>query len=237
MLTANQLRQVAARSGARDIGNVEIDVILTYLLQIFSEKGVTEHVAFKGGTMLRKMVFGPRGRLSTDLDFTCRTDITADDLMLIMLEAVAKPFHGVSFSFDRAKHWYLTDEGCAAIPTCSHADNQKGVKIKLQVSMRERPVLPVHPMPQLAMDHFKILEFNPVEVPSLAFEEAVAEKIRAASQRSKIRDLYDLSEIGARALFIGCLQLVVISLPKSQAVTRCVTPNSASQARLASSWP
>lgn len=29
MLTANQLRQVAGRSGARDIGNVEIDVILT----------------------------------------------------------------------------------------------------------------------------------------------------------------------------------------------------------------
>jgi hypothetical protein len=50
------------------------------------------------------------------------------------------------------------------------------------------------------MDHFKMLEFNPVEVPSLAFEEAVAEKIRAASQRSKIRDLYDLSEIGVRAL-------------------------------------
>ena len=67
MLTANQLRQVAARSGARDIGNVEIDVILTYLLQRFSEKGVTEHVAFKGGTMLRKMVFGPRGRLSMSL--------------------------------------------------------------------------------------------------------------------------------------------------------------------------
>jgi len=66
MLTANQLRQVAAGSGARDIGNVEIDVILTYLLQIFSEKGVTDHVAFKGGTMLRKMVFGPRGRLAPE---------------------------------------------------------------------------------------------------------------------------------------------------------------------------
>ncbi len=142
MLTANQLRLVAARSGARDIGNVEIDVILTYLLQRFSEKGVTEHVAFKGGTMLRKMVLSPRGRLSTDLDFTCCTDITADDLMLMMLEAVEKPFHGVSFSFDRAKDWYLTDEGCAANPTCSHADNQKGVKIKLQVSMRERPFFP-----------------------------------------------------------------------------------------------
>ncbi len=200
MLTANQLRQVAAVSGARDIGNVEIDVILTYLLQLFSEKGVTEHVAFKGGTMLRKMVFGPRGRLSTDLDFTCCTDITVDDLMLMMLEAVDKPFHGISFSFDRAKDWYLTDEGCAANPICSHPDNQKGVKIKLQVSMRERPVLPVRPITQLAMHYFKMLEFKPVEVPSLAFEEAVAEKIRAASQRSKIRDLYDLSEIGVRAV-------------------------------------
>ena len=67
MLTLNELRQVAARSGARDISKVEIDVILTHLLQLFSEKGITDHVAFKGGTMLRKMIFGPRGRLSTDL--------------------------------------------------------------------------------------------------------------------------------------------------------------------------
>lgn len=34
MLTANQLRQVAARSGARDIANVETNVILTHLLQL-----------------------------------------------------------------------------------------------------------------------------------------------------------------------------------------------------------
>ena len=54
MLTANQLRQVAGRSGARDIGNVEIDVILTYLLQLFSEKGIMDHVGFKGGTMCEK---------------------------------------------------------------------------------------------------------------------------------------------------------------------------------------
>jgi hypothetical protein len=88
MLTANQLRQVAARSGARDIANVETDVILTHLLQLFHEKGLMDHLAFKGGTMLRKMVFGPRGRLSTDLDFTCRTDISLDDLMLMMLDAL-----------------------------------------------------------------------------------------------------------------------------------------------------
>jgi hypothetical protein len=34
----------------------------------------------------------------------------------------------------------------------------------------------------------------------LAFEEVVAEKIRAAAQRSKVRDLHDLSEIAVRVL-------------------------------------
>lgn len=200
MLSANDLRKVAARSGARDIGNVEIDVILTCLLQLFVEKGITEHVAFKGGTMLRKMVFGPRGRLSTDLDFTCRTDIGLDDLMLMMLEALGQPYHGLSFRFDKDKDWYLTDDGCAANPVCFHNDNQTGVKIKLQASTREKPVLPVRPARQLEQDYFKLLGFVPADIPSLAYEEAVAEKIRAASQRSKIRDLHDLSEIAARPL-------------------------------------
>ena len=42
MLTASQLRQVAARSGVRDIVNVEIDVILAHLLQLFHERGLLE---------------------------------------------------------------------------------------------------------------------------------------------------------------------------------------------------
>jgi predicted nucleotidyltransferase component of viral defense system len=200
MLTANDLRKVAARSGARDIGNVEIDVILTHLLQLFMDKGVMNHLAFKGGTMLRKMVFGPRGRLSTDLDFTCRTDIPVDDLMMMMLETLSAPYHGLSFRFDRDRDWYLTDDGCAANPVCFHDHNTKGVKIKLQVSMREKPVMPVVPAAQIEQEYFRLLGFVPAAIPSLAFEEVVAEKIRAASQRSKIRDLHDLAEIASRAL-------------------------------------
>lgn len=200
MLSANDLRKVAARSGARDIGNVEIDVILTFLLQLFTERGIMEHAAFKGGTMLRKMVFGPRGRLSTDLDFTRRSDIEVDDLMLMMLEALDVPYHGLSFRFDKDKDWYLTDDGCAANPVCFHEHNKKGVKIKLQVSTRETPVMLVVAMEQIAQDYFRLLPFKPAAIPSLAYEEAIAEKIRAASQRSKIRDLYDLSEIAGRPL-------------------------------------
>lgn len=200
MLTTMQLRQAAALSGARDIAAIEIDVGLTYLLQLFHEKGLTEHLAFKGGTYLRKMVFGPKGRLSTDLDFTCRTDIGLDDLTLALIEALGVPYHALTFRFDKNKDWYLTDEGCAANPVLSHPGNPAGVKIKIQVSMRERPVRPVAPAAQVEQSYFKHLPFTPAAIPSLALEEVIAEKIRAASQRSKMRDLYDLSEIARRPL-------------------------------------
>jgi hypothetical protein len=165
MLTANDLRKIAARSGTRDIGNVEIDVILTQLLQLFMDKGVMDHLAFKGGTMLRKMVFGPRGRLSTDLDFTRRTDTPVDDLMMMMLEALSTPYHGLSFRFDRDRDWYLTDDGCAANPVCFHDDNPKGVKIKLQVSTREKPVMPVAPASQIDQDYFMLWGLHPLPFP------------------------------------------------------------------------
>ncbi|MGY3404828.1 putative nucleotidyltransferase component of viral defense system [Bradyrhizobium sp. GM5.1] len=174
-------------------------LILTYLLQLFTEKGITEHVAFKGGTLLRKMYFGPRGRLSTDLDFTACSDMSQDDVMMMMLDALSKPYHGTNFTI-ADNDWYLTEDGCAANPVCAHEGNLTGVNIKLQISMREKPVLPVAATPQLHQEYFELLGFKPAAIPSLAFEEAVAEKIRAASQRSKIRDLHDLSEISGREI-------------------------------------
>jgi len=198
VLTIEQIRKIAQQSGARDISKVETDIILTFLLQLFHEKGVTEHVAFKGGTMLRKMIFGPRGRYSTDLDFTRRTEITDEGIMELMLDALGQPYHGLSFRFDRDKDWYFTDRSLAANPVCAHAGNDKGVKIKLEVSLREKPILPVRALPQLAQEYFKLLPFKPADIPSLAYEEVVSEKVRAASQRSKIRDLHDLSEAAGR---------------------------------------
>jgi predicted nucleotidyltransferase component of viral defense system len=200
VLTTNQLRQIAAREAARDLTNVEIEVLLTYILQLFHEQGLTEHLAFKGGTMLRKMVFGPRGRLSTDLDFTRRSDISADALTIMMLDALAQPYHGIQFRFDRDKDWYLTEDACAANPVCAHDENEQGIKVKLQVSIRERPILPVNATPQIEQSYFKLLPFEVAAIPSLVTEEIVAEKIRAASQRSKIRDLHDLAEISRRPL-------------------------------------
>jgi predicted nucleotidyltransferase component of viral defense system len=100
MLTTEQIRKIAQLSGARDIEKVETDIILTFLLQLFHEKGITEHVFFKGGTMLRKMIFGPRGRYSTDLDFTLRSEFTDEQVMEVILDAMAEPYHGINFNRD-----------------------------------------------------------------------------------------------------------------------------------------
>ena len=201
MLTTTELRNVARRSGARDIGNVEIDVLLTHILQLFHERGVLEHLAFKGGTMLRKMVFGPRGRLSTDLDFTKCSDIDGDDLLLEIASILHDaPYHDITFLLERDKDWYRIADGLSANPLCTHDANKTGVRIKIQVSTREMPILPVLPIAQLEQDYFKLLPFAPAAIPCLAFEEIVGEKIRAASQRSKVRDLHDLSEIAKRAI-------------------------------------
>jgi predicted nucleotidyltransferase component of viral defense system len=217
MLTTEQIRRVAQQSGARDIEKVETDITLTYLLQLFHEKGITRHVAFKGGTMLRKMIFGSRGRYSTDLDFTRRIDISDEGIMELMLDALSQSYHGLSFRFDRDKDWYFTDDGLAANPVCFHAGNEKGVKIKLQVSLREKPVLPARAVPQVKQDYFLLLPFKPVDIPSLTYEEAVSEKIRAASQRSKIRDLHDLSEVASRPVTRDLVRpLAVIKLWESK---------------------
>jgi Nucleotidyl transferase AbiEii toxin, Type IV TA system len=50
----------------------------------------------------------------------------------------------------------------------------------------------------------------PAAIPSLAFEEAIAEKIRAASQRSQIRDLHDLSEIADRKFNRALVRFVAV---------------------------
>lgn len=194
MITTSELRRIASRSGARQIRNVEIDVILTLLLQLFYERGLLEHLAFKGGTMLRKIVFGSRGRLSTDLDFTLHSQIARDDIMMALLEAFGQPYRGLRFQIDQSNDWYLADDSCGANPLCAHDDNPVGIRIKLQVSLRERPILPIVAMAQVPQEYFGLLDFAPAAIPSLALEEVLAEKVRAATQRSKIRDLHDLCE-------------------------------------------
>jgi predicted nucleotidyltransferase component of viral defense system len=71
----------ARSSGLRDKLVAERDVVLTYALRGLLDAGVMDHLAFKGGTCLRKIFFGSSGRFSEDLDFTLDTELPLQQLV------------------------------------------------------------------------------------------------------------------------------------------------------------
>ena len=106
MLTQAQVQRYAVESGLRDIMIAEKEVVLTFLLQLLSERGILNRLGFKGGTCLRKMFLGHQGRFSTDLDFTGVEDHDHEDVILEMMAGFNQPFHGIQFA--------IADEACSS---------------------------------------------------------------------------------------------------------------------------
>ena len=142
----------------------EKEIVLTYLVQLLAERGILDRLAFKGGTCIRKMIMGSQGRFSTDLDFTGLEEHDHEDLILAMMEAFEAPFHGLTFAIPD-DGYYLTQDGLSwgVSPTYAHAWNASGQSdIKLQVSRRETPTLPIERRPQVPQSYFPLLPFAPV---------------------------------------------------------------------------
>ena len=212
MLTQPQLQRFAHESGIRSLEIVEKEIVLTYFLQLLSERGFLADMAFKGGTCIRKTWLGPNGRFSTDVDFAAmRQEKSADDSVLQLAEITAEPFHGIQFEIDMGnKGWYEADDRISwgVLPNYRH-DLGNGV-LKLQVSNRETPTLPPDSRRQLEISYFKLLPFKPADLSCLRIEEILAEKIRATYQRNKPRDVWDLDHFANRPLPEGLIRKLVI---------------------------
>jgi predicted nucleotidyltransferase component of viral defense system len=219
MLTQPQVQRYSSESGLRDIMIAEKEVVLTFLLQLLSERGILDRLAFKGGTCLRKMFLGTQGRFSTDLDFTGIADHDHEEVILAMMEAFEQPFYGIQFAIPD-EGYYETQDGMSwgVNPTYAHQWNASGVsEVKLQISRRETPTLPTERRPQLEQSYFKLLPFVPAQIICLALEEILAEKIRACYQRNKARDIFDLGVFATRPLNQPLLRrLVVLKLWQAQ---------------------
>ncbi len=177
-------------SGLRDKLVAERDIVLTYALRALLDAGVMNHLAFKGGTCLRKLVFGSSGRFSEDLDFTFDSDRPDDDVLMELVEVFNGEHYGISFTF--GEYYRTNDEtSFGGEVLYDHSWNDAG-RFGLQVSLRERPTLPVVPRALKPQAYFSHLEFDLFSVRSLEAIEMIAEKVRAAFQRVKVRDLYDL---------------------------------------------
>jgi len=212
MLPQPKVQRYAVESGLRDIMIAEKEIVLTYLLQLLSERGILNRFAFKGGTCLRKMVIGSQGRFSTDLDFTALEEPDHESVLLDMMKAFEQPFHGIQFGLPDAGYYDTLDGLSWGVnPTYVHSWNASGEsEIKLQISRRETPTRAPERRPQCEQSYFKLLPFAPAEINCLALPEIIAEKIRACYQRSKARDIYDLGMFATKPLDQPLLRRLVV---------------------------
>ena len=152
-----------------------------------------------------------RGRFSEDFDFTLDTDRTEDDVLTEIVEVFNREHHGITFTFDE---YYKTEDDTSfgGDVLYRHAWNDTG-RFRLQVSLRERPTLAAASRPTERQAYFDYLEFDLFNVRALEPIEMIAEEVRAAFQRAKVRDLYDLHRFAGTPFDVELLRrLVVLTL-------------------------
>jgi predicted nucleotidyltransferase component of viral defense system len=188
-----RLVQWYASDAGVDLDIAEREVVLTYALRILYDEGLLEHLAFKGGTAIRKLYLGGAGRFSLDLDFTATGDIAPDALILDLAEVFHNQMHyGISFTIP-SPDYYVTDDasGCGAEVTYDH-EWATASRFGVQISLRAPPLLAVRPTRLRRERYFDWMDVEPPDVPALDIHEVIGEKVRAAAQRTRVRDLYDL---------------------------------------------
>jgi len=88
MIEKRLVQWYAADAGV-DLDIAEREIVLTYVLRILSDEGLLSHLAFKGGTAMRKLYLGRTGRFSLDLDLTAVGDVAPDTMVLDLERAYA----------------------------------------------------------------------------------------------------------------------------------------------------
>lgn len=181
-----------ARSSRVPLNVAERDVVLTYVLKALSES-MLPRLAFKGGTCLKKLYFGNVGRFSMDLDFTS-SGISLEELKQGLKQSLDKrSYYDIDFKIAEENvraGFGAGGESYLAIVRYAHSWNAN--EFTLEVSCREELLLPLQESPLYDEMYFKFCEFPRFSVRCLQKEELLAEKLRAAFQRLRARDLYDL---------------------------------------------
>ncbi|MBC8508191.1 MAG: nucleotidyl transferase AbiEii/AbiGii toxin family protein [Chloroflexi bacterium] len=191
-----RLVQWYASDAGVDLDIAEREIILAYVLRILSDGGMYNHLAFKGGTAIRKLILGKTGRFSLDLDFTAIGDIAPDAIVLELVGLLHDQTHyGITFTIPGADYYVTEDaNGCGAEVTYGH-DWMTAGRFGVQISFRAPPLLPVQLIPLHRERYFDWMDVDIPDVPALDLHEIIGEKVRAATQRSRVRDLYDLYQL------------------------------------------
>lgn len=144
---------------------------------------------FKGGTALRKCVFGQTGRFSQDIDL----DATHENGFEAGIEAAFldhSPFHGISFTIPNFR--YSADGNFSGRVRYEHQHGSG--TFELQISYRLEPILDPVDLELVQQLYFRHVEFDPPRLSGLDPYEMIGEKVMACNRRrgGSAKDVYDL---------------------------------------------
>jgi hypothetical protein len=174
------------------------EIVLHYVLALMNQSGLIGvrngqaepgPLLFKGGTALRKCVFGQTGRFSQDIDLDAAHQNGFEAAIEEALSA-NNPFHGITLTIPNFRY---SGEGNFSGGVIYEHENGRG-NFELQISYRLDPILDPGALPLVEQPYFRHVEFPPPQLHGLDPYEMIGEKIMACNRRrgGSAKDVYDL---------------------------------------------
>ncbi len=181
------------QASGNDLELAHLDVAQEYILEYMRREELFDgYVVFKGGTALRKFVFGHDGRMSTDMDFgLLMDDLSMADYVLDVVDRM--DFGGVRARLKRRKGANAEFELETSIGT---VNQYAAISIRTQVPWLPTARIPPRPFEALDRGLDDSKDFTRAVIPIVDPREIAAEKLAAFWRRRAARDLYDLEHLG-----------------------------------------
>ena len=168
-----------------DQRQIEQDLVISRaLVEIFSDKAMSDALRIRGGTALNKLHFPAPLRYSEDIDLV-RTSAGPIGPILDRLRALLEPWLGRA-RFDQSR---VSPKLRFRVET----EDTSGVPIRLKIEINTREIEPFDAPVALPIKVANPWFSGSAAVPTYSREEMLATKLRALMQRDKGRDLFDIA--------------------------------------------
>jgi len=189
MISRTEVFRLAHRFGVGE-RVIEKDYVVSWVLVAIAESDLRGHVAFKGGTALKRVYF-PEYRFSEDLDFTLPGDLAHDELVGLLGGLLPSLLGRINLRVDLTRADLRAHEGThvevAYVGPLQATARPR--RLKMDFTRRELLVNP----PRTAELTAPYSDYpQGVRLPAYTINEIFAEKLCALMGRTEPRDLYDV---------------------------------------------